>query len=68
MYKQYNALVSCQPKWASIYQTVNMVISFLKIMKIPNPKGRELIQMYRVVPQTKTTKTFHLYVYLSTCT
>ena len=55
MYKQYNASVSWQPKWASLHQTVNMVISFLKIMKIPNPKGRELIQMYRVVPQTKTT-------------
>ena len=30
-----------------------LVFFFLKIMKIPTKKGRALMQMYRVVPQTK---------------
>ena len=46
----------CQSEWACIYQTVNIVVFFTKkLMTIQ--KGRVLVEMYRVVPQTKRVKT-----------
>ena len=38
---------------ANVYLTVNMVVFFVKSNENTYPKGRALIQMYRVVPKTK---------------
>ena len=38
---------------ANVYLTVNMVVFFVKSNENTYPKGRALIQMYEVVPQTK---------------
>ena len=43
-----------QSECACLHKPVNMVAFFVKrSKKIPNPKGRALLQMYRVVPITK---------------
>ena len=48
-----NAAVLWQSDCACLHQTVNMAVFFVKVMKIPTQKGTTLLQMYRVVPQTK---------------
>jgi len=39
----------CQSEWACLHKTVNMVVFFVKSNENTYPKGRELMQMYRVV-------------------
>ena len=48
-----NASVLCQSEYACLLITVNMVVFFVKVMKIPNYKRRALMQLYRGVPTTK---------------
>ena len=48
-----NASVLCQSECACLHKTVNRVVSFVKSNENTYPKGRELLQMYRVVPKTK---------------
>jgi len=48
-----NASMLCQSECACSHQTVNMVVFFTKNNKNTYPKGRALMQMYRVVAQTK---------------
>jgi len=52
-----NASVRCQSECACLHKTVNMVINFVKINGNTYPKGRALMQMYRVVPITKIGNT-----------
>ena len=48
-----NASVLCQSECACLHKTVNMVVFFVKNNENTYPKGRALMQMYRVVPKTK---------------
>ena len=48
-----NASVLCQSDCACLYKTVNMVVFFVKSSENTYPKGRALMQIYRVVPKTK---------------
>jgi len=48
-----NASVLCQSERACLHLTVNMIVFFVKSNENTYPKGRALIQMYRVVPITK---------------
>ena len=48
-----NTSVLCQSECACQHKTVNMVDFFVKSNENTNPKGRGLIQIYRVVPITK---------------
>jgi len=48
-----NASVSCQSECACLHKTVNMVVFFVNNNENTYPKGRALMQMYRVVPKTK---------------
>jgi len=48
-----NASVSCQSECPCLHKTVNIVVFFVKSDENTYPKGRALMQMYRVVPQTK---------------
>jgi len=48
-----NALVLCQSECPWPHQIVNMVVFFTKNNENTYSKGRSLMQMYRVVPQTK---------------
>ena len=48
-----NASELCQSECACLHKTVNMVVFFVKVMKIPNYKRRALMQLYRGVPTTK---------------
>jgi len=48
-----NAAVLWQSDCACLHQTLNLAVFFVKVMKIPTQKGTTLLQMYRVVPQTK---------------
>ena len=48
-----NASVLCKSEWACLNKTVNMVVFFVKYNENTYPKGRALMKMYRVVPQTK---------------
>ena len=48
-----NASVLCQSECACLHKTVNMVVFFVKSNENTYPKGRALMQMYRVVPITK---------------
>jgi len=36
----------------ALLMNLNVVFSLFKVMKIPTPKGRALMQIYRVVPIT----------------
>jgi len=45
-----NASVLCQSECTCLHQTVNMVVFFLKIMKIPTQKGKHSCKYYRIVP------------------
>jgi len=45
-----NASVLCQSECTCLHQTVNMVVFFLKNNENTYPKGRSLIQIYKVVP------------------
>ena len=45
--------MSCQSESAGLHKTVNMVVFAIKCNENNNPKGRALMQMYRVVPKTK---------------
>ena len=49
-----HASVLCQSECACVYKTVNMVVFFVKSNEINYPKGRALLQMFRVVPQMKS--------------
>jgi len=51
-----NALWLCQSECVFLQQTVNMVVFFLNIINT-YPKGRALMQTYRVVSQTKRGNT-----------
>ena len=44
-----NASVLCQSEWACLHKTVNIVVFFVKSNENTYPKGRALMQMYRVV-------------------
>ena len=48
-----NALVLCQSEYSCLHKTVKMVVTFVKSKEKTYPKGRALMQMYRVVPITK---------------
>jgi len=48
-----NASVLCQSECACLHKTVNTVVFFVKSNENTYPKGRALMQMYRVVPITK---------------
>ena len=48
-----NASVLCQSECACLHKTVIMVVFFTKNNENTNPKGRALMQMYRVVPIRK---------------
>ena len=48
-----NASVLCQSECTCLHKTVNMVVFFVISNKNAYPKGRALMQMYRVVPITK---------------
>ena len=48
----------CQSDCACLHKTVNMVVFFVKSNENTDPKGRALMQMYRVVPITKKENTF----------
>jgi len=53
-FKTYrNASVLCQTECARLHKTVNMVVFFFKSNENTYPKGRALMQMYRVVPITR---------------
>jgi len=46
--------VLCESECACLHQPVNIVVFFTQDNENTYPKGRVLVQMYRVVPQTKT--------------
>ena len=48
-----NASVLCQSECACLHKTVNIVVFFVKSNENTYPKGRALMQMYRVVPIMK---------------
>ena len=48
------ASVLFQSECACLHKTVNMVVLFVKSKENTYPKGRALMQMYRVVPQIAT--------------
>ena len=48
-----NASVLCQSECSCLYKTVNVVVFFVKSNENTYPKGRALMQMYRVVLITK---------------
>jgi len=48
-----NAPVICQSECACLHQTVNIEVFFVNSNENTYPKGRALMQMYRVVPITK---------------
>jgi len=48
-----NASVLCQSECVCQHKTVNLVVFFVKSNENTYPKGRALMQMYKVVPQTK---------------
>ena len=48
-----NAAVFCQSECACLHKTVNTAIFFVKSNEITQPKRKALMQMCRVVPQTK---------------
>ena len=48
-----NASVLHHSECACLHQTVNMVVFFFQNNENTYSKGRALMQMYRVVPQTK---------------
>ena len=48
-----NALVLCQSEFACLHKAANTVVVFVKSNENTYQKGRALMQMYRVVPQTK---------------
>ena len=45
-----HASVFCQSECACLHKTVNMVVFFVEMIENTYPKGRALMQMYRVVP------------------
>jgi len=45
-----NASVLCQTEWPCLHKTANNVVFFVKSNENLYPKGRALMQMYRVVP------------------
>ena len=51
--KYRNASVFCQSECACLHKSANIVVFFVKINENTYPKGRALMQMYRVVPKTK---------------
>jgi len=59
-----NAAVLCQSECACLHKIVKMVDFFLKIIKntYQYPKGRVLMQMYRVVPQMKSENSIKNYL------
>ena len=48
-----NASVLCQSQSACLHKTLNMVDFFVKSNENTYPKGRALMEMYRVVPLSK---------------
>ena len=48
-----NAAVFCQSECACLHKTANKTVFFVKSNENTYPKGRALMQMYRVVPQMK---------------
>jgi len=48
--------VLCQSECACLHKTVNMVVFLVKSNENTYPKGRALMQMYRVVPIMKMSE------------
>jgi len=48
-----NHSVLCQSECVCLHEPVNMVVLFFRSNDHTDPKGRALMQMYRVVPKTK---------------
>jgi len=48
-----NASVFCQSECICLHITVKMVFFFVQSIENTYPKGRALMQLYRVVPKTK---------------
>jgi len=59
MFTQYKASVLCQSECACLHKTVNMVVFFVKNIENTYPKGRALMQMYRVISKTKRGNWLH---------
>ena len=51
-----NASVLCQSESVCLHKTVNMVDFLVKSNENTYPKGRALLQMYRVVPLSKKSE------------
>jgi len=45
-----NVPVLCQSECTCLYKTVNMAVFYVKSNENKYPKGRALLQIYRVVP------------------
>ena len=52
-----NASVLCQSEYTCQHKTVNIVVFFVISNENTYPKGRALMQMYRVVPIMKRRNT-----------
>ena len=48
-----NASVLCQSECTCLHKTVNMVVFYVESNENTYPKGKALMQLYRVVPQMK---------------
>jgi len=48
----FPASLLCQSESACLHKTVNMIVFFVKGNENTYPKGRALMQIYRVVPKT----------------
>ena len=59
-----NGSVLCQSKCACLHRKVNMVVFFTPKNGNIYPKGRALMQMYGVVPQTKRENRFYRWLVL----
>jgi len=51
-----NASVLCQSECACLHKTVITEVFFVKSNENTYPKGRSLMQLYRVVPQVKKSE------------
>jgi len=58
-----NVSVHCQSECTRLHKTVNMVVLFVTNTENTYPKGRALMQMYRVVPKTKRENSQQQYMY-----
>jgi len=53
MFTYHESSVLCQSECACLHRILNIVIFIVKSIENTYPKGRALMQLYRVVPITK---------------